>query len=79
MNFAQLNLDHALFLIFQSLVRNVLYFLFSANDDQGDAVDSLSHQNVSLGESYTLGCIFKVGDDVRQVLLFFDYEEKVFL
>lgn len=33
-----------------------------------DAADGLSDENVGHGETYTLGCIFKVGDDVRQVL-----------
>jgi len=34
-----------------------------------DETDNLSDQNVEHGETYTLGCIFKVGDDVRQDML----------
>ena len=33
-----------------------------------DTADGLSDEDVGHGETYTLGCIFKVGDDVRQVL-----------
>jgi len=34
-----------------------------------DETDSVSDENVKHGETYTLGCIFKVGDDVRQDML----------
>ena len=34
-----------------------------------DETDSVSSAHVNYGETYTLGCIFKVGDDVRQVTL----------
>ena len=33
-----------------------------------DETDSVSSAHVDYGETYTLGCIFKVGDDVRQVI-----------
>lgn len=34
-----------------------------------DETDSISDEGVVHGETYTLGCIFKVGDDVRQDML----------
>lgn len=39
-----------------------------------DETDSVSSANVDHGETYTLGCIFKVGDDVRQVIRYFIIE-----
>ncbi|XP_047123411.1 phosphatidylinositol 4-kinase alpha isoform X2 [Hydra vulgaris] len=46
-----------------------------------EVVDGLSDEEVSVGEVYTLGCIFKVGDDVRQDMLalqFIDLFKKIF-